>query len=314
MFSWTSPVQAGVVPSCAAARRPGAPAATIGRMRFLLTALLLATTSLAFADDAASPEPLRDQHRCGWLATHGSDAVLSDRDGDWLLARTGAHPHATTGEWRPAFGAGQSVATADGAVGCACLTVQADPTDHHVVASRAPQARPLAACRGDKSLETPAAVRPSRAAPKTIRARSFSLDAPADWRASVKDDCVALDAPGRRMKGEDYTLQVCGKPATLAQAADELAISPDEHGVWTRVAGMSSPSPAAWMFGPGWEAVTAVQSCGVGDEQGFHAAGGECLMFAASNGRHGVTADTMGFWTEFDRADAILRTLRFSAN
>lgn len=300
---------------------PHAGAPTIARMpihrsslhhalhRALLAAALATTTSAALAADATDPPP--EQRRCGWLSTHAGDAVLSDRDGDWLLARAGT-PGAS-GDWQPAFAAGQRAGTADEGVGCACLGARVDATNHRVVAARAPQARPLAACRGDKSLELPAALRPARAAPKAIHATSFSIDVPADWRASVKADCISLDAPGRRKKGEDWTLQVCGKPATLAQAADALYIAPDENGVWTRVAGMDAPSPAAWMFGPGWEAVTAVQTCGVEDGQGFHAAGGECLMFAASDGHAAVTAETIGFWTAFDQAHAILRTLRFAA-
>ncbi len=287
-------------------------AVTIGRMprrrssipRLLAGALLAASFHAAFAAEAP-PE----QRRCGWLATHGGDAVLSDRDGDWLLARAGTHR--ARGDWSPAFGAGQSVAAADGGVGCACLAAQADPTNHRIVAAHSPQPRPLAACRGDKALETPAALQRASQAAKTVRGAGFSIDVPANWRVRVKNGCVGMTAPGQRMKRDEDTLQVCGKPGTLAQAADSQIISPGEDGVWTRTAGMSMPSPVAWMFGPGWEGVTAVQSCGIEDELGFHGAGGECLVFAASDGRQSATAETDGRWTEFDKADAILRTLRF---
>ncbi len=296
--------------------RRRAKAVTIARMtrrrcsirRLLASALLLAASHVALA---AEPAAAPDQRRCGWLSTHGGDAILSDRDGDWLLARAGAP--AAAGDWRPAFGAGQSVATADGSVGCACLTAQVDPRNHRVGAAKSPQARPLAACRGDRTLELPAALQPAAKKVKTVRAAGFSIDVPANWRVNVKNGCVGLIIPGRYTHPGDDTMQVCGKPGTLAQAADAQIIGPGDDGVWMRTAGMSMPSPVGWMFGPGWEGVTAVQSCGLDDELGYHGAGGECLIFAASDGRHGATAETDGRWTEFDKAHAILRTLRFDS-
>lgn len=276
--------------------------------RLIASALLLAASHAALATEA-EPEPAPDQRRCGWLSTHGGDAILSDREGDWLLARAGTPVAA--GDWRPAFGAGQSVSTADGSVGCACLTAQADPRNHRIVAAKSPQARPLAACRGDRTLELPSSLRPAARTVKTVRAAGFSIDVPASWRVRVKKDCVGFIIPGRYTQPGDDTMQVCGKPGTLAQAADSEIIGPGEDGVWMRSAGMSPVSPVAWMFGPGWEAVTAAQECGLDDELGYHAAGGECLIFAASDGRHGATAETDGRWTEFDQARAVLRTLRF---
>ncbi len=274
--------------------------------RLAAGALLLVLSHAVFAE-----EPLAEQHRCGWLETQGGDAILSDRDGDWLLARAGTH--AARGDWRPAFGAGQSVATADGSVGCACLTVQADPGNHRIAAASSPQARPLAACRGDRKLEVPGALLPAVKGSKTkaIHAAGFRIAVPAAWRVHVKDGCVGLIIPGRYTAPGDDTMQVCGRPGTLAEAADHEIIGPGEDGVWMRSAGMSPVSPVAWMFGPGWEGVTAVQGCGLDDELGYHAAAGECFVFVASDGRHSATVETDGRWTEFDKARRILRTLRF---
>jgi hypothetical protein len=282
--------------------------------RDLLAAVLAVAAAAAHAqaapdaDDAASAAPI-EQRRCGWLATHGGDAVLSDRHGDWLIARAGT-PGAG-GAWRPGFAPGQSVSTADGAVGCACLTAQVDLATHRVVAATAPQAKPLAACRGDRSLDVPADVRGASAARKTLHATSFSVAYPANWRARAKADCVTLDAP-RKARNEEYTLALCGKPGTLAQAADEQVIAPGDDGVWLRTAGMDGPSPVEWMFGPGWDAVVTTQTCGVGDTQtGFHAGGGTCLMFAASDGRRAVTADSVGYYQDFGQLREILRSIRF---
>ena len=125
-------------------------------------------------------------------------------------------------------------------------------------------------------------------------------------------DCVALDAPGK-LAEEDYTLQLCAKPGTLAQAADEQFFGQDDDGVWRRSAGMDAPSPVSWMFGPGWSAMVATQTCGVSDaETGFHAAGGTCLMFAGSDGHWALVADSEGFWQDFALGDAILRSIRFA--
>ncbi len=262
------------------------------------------------AASAAAPAVTRDQRRCGWLQVRGPrEAVLTDRDGDWLLARAGEHRAA--GDWRPGFAAGQSLRTADVETGCACLTAQVDLGTHRVASARAPQARPLAACRGDRALDTPAEALARPAPRKTLRTPAFGLSYPADWRARRDQDCVSLEAP-HRLAGEDYTLRLCARPGTLAEAADAQFFSPGDDGAWTRTAGMAPPSPVDWMFGPGWSGMVAVQMCGVGDaETGFHAAGGECLMFAGSDGRRAIDADSLGYYADFDVLRGILRSIRF---
>ena len=167
--------------------------------------------------------------------------------------------------------------------------------------------RIAAAQRGDRTLDAPVTR-----LPRLVRAPHFSLRTPAAWHAHVHDDCVALDAPGK-LAEEDYTLQLCAKPGTLAQAADEQFFGQDDDGVWRRSAGMDAPSPVSWMFGPGWSAMVATQTCGVSDaETGFHAAGGTCLMFAGSDGHWALVADSEGFWQDFALGDAILRSIRFA--
>ncbi|MCW7537996.1 DUF4087 domain-containing protein [Aquabacterium sp. A7-Y] len=288
---------------------------TASLVRFLLTALaalpLACTATVPEADpDAAAAAP-HHQRRCGWLQQRSTgEAVLLDRDGDWLLARGGEHR--ATGDWRASFAPDRKVTTGDGETGCACLTVQVDLATHRVVSAKAPQARPLAACRSDKTLDATAETRATPPARRVFRMPTFSFSYPADWHARRAGNCVALEEPGRS-KEEEYTLQLCAKPGTLPAAADERFFSPGDDGIWMRSAGMQEPSPVDWMFGPGWSGMVATQICGVGDaETGFHAAGGTCLMFAGSDGRNAVLGDSVGYYQDFAQLRDILRSIRFA--
>ena len=139
---------------------------------------------------------------------------------------------------------------------------------------------------------------------------TFSFAYPAAWRVRRSGACATLDEPGRH-PGE-YTLQLCAEASALPAVADKQGFAPGDDGAWLRSYGMDAPSPVQWMFGPGWSGMVTTQTCGISDaETGFHAAGGTCLMFAGSDGRRAVLADSVGFYQDFRRLREILRSIRF---
>jgi hypothetical protein len=122
------------------------------RARAAFAALLL---SGIFPSPAIAANAPRAERRCGWYEnpTPGN-VTLTDRDGTWLIAMQGNYE--AKGHW-PEFSDAQWVVTNSGehGYGCACLTVQTDPSSHTVLSISHAAARPLAVCRRDKSLHEP---------------------------------------------------------------------------------------------------------------------------------------------------------------
>ncbi|WP_426700967.1 DUF4087 domain-containing protein [Rhodanobacter sp. Col0626] len=117
-----------------------------------LAALLWIALAPAMATNP--PDVARGERRCGWFEnpTPGN-ATLTDRDGEWEIAAQGGHeadgdwPDFTDAQWVPTHG--------HHGYGCACLTMRADPATHLVASIGKATARPLATCRGDRSLREP---------------------------------------------------------------------------------------------------------------------------------------------------------------
>ena len=283
----------------------------------LVVALLLLVESTAMATPAAADPPpaaAKFERRCGWLENPTpANVTLTDRDGAWDIGVQGGHQ--AEGDWSPTFGPGQWVATnGSHGYGCACLSIKADQATHEVIAVQDPKARPLAACRADKTLLDKPWEERAREPHASFHGMGFSFSYPSHWRLHHVGDCVQLDAPDKQ-KSEEYTVNICSKHAALERTAqDELIFSPDEHGVWMRSAGMDPPSPVEMLRGSGWKGMLATQTCGVSDEEtGFHAAGGECLMAAVSDGKTSLAFDTVGFYQDFGEIRAIIDSVRFDA-
>jgi hypothetical protein len=76
---------------------------------------------------------------------------LYDRDGEWVIGVQGGYQ--AEGDW-PTFGPKQWVETnGHYGYGCACLEVQVDREKHEVRKIEGSEARPLSACRRDRSLK-----------------------------------------------------------------------------------------------------------------------------------------------------------------
>ena len=89
--------------------------------------------------------------RCGWYSNPTpANASLHDRDGEWIIGVQGGYQ--AEGD-RPSFKSGQWVSTnGHYGHGCACLRLRVNRKTHEVIEIESARARPLAACRRDRSL------------------------------------------------------------------------------------------------------------------------------------------------------------------
>ena len=119
----------------------------------IVTCLLLASVALVSGRTSSSHVPAVEQSetRCGWFSNPTpANASLHDRDDEWIISVQGGYQ--AEGDW-PSFKAGQWVETnGHYGHGCACLRLRVDHETHRVVEIESARARPLAACRRDRSL------------------------------------------------------------------------------------------------------------------------------------------------------------------
>ena len=102
-------------------------------------------------------------------------------------------------------------------------------------------------------------------------------------------------------------LQEFDKPLE-ATARDEAGFQRD-HGQWMTTYGRFGPAPVETFSGTGWTGMKAVITCGISDENGFHAAAGECFWAVISQGGHSIVASTEGDSDWRRDASAILQTV-----
>jgi hypothetical protein len=119
--------------------------------------LLLTAVAFVNAQPGMPAAPAVDQFetRCGWFSNPTPANVwLYDRDGEWTIGVQGGYQLKGDWDW-PAFTPRQWVLTNTGSYGygCACLRLRVDRETHEVMAIKSSRARPLAACRQDRSLK-----------------------------------------------------------------------------------------------------------------------------------------------------------------
>ena len=118
--------------------------------RLLLGTFLL--FAIAFVNaQPRTPALQKSELRCGWFSNPTpANASLYDRDGEWIIAVQGGHQ--AEGDW-PDFSANQWIETnVHYGYGCACLRVSVDRATEKVIKIESAKARPLSACRRDRSL------------------------------------------------------------------------------------------------------------------------------------------------------------------
>ncbi len=126
------------------------------RTVLVIIGCLLSVTATFVSGEARhsgdSDEP-RFETRCGWFVNPTPANIwLYDREGEWTIAVQGAYQ--LESEWEgPDFKPGQWVKTnGNYGYGCACMQIQVDKETHRVLAVKDARARPLSACRRDRSL------------------------------------------------------------------------------------------------------------------------------------------------------------------
>lgn len=115
--------------------------------------LLLASVALVNGRPRSPHVPAVKQFetRCGWFSNPTpANASLHDRDDEWIISVQGGYQ--AEGDW-PSFKPAQWVETnGHYGHGCACLRLRVDRESNHVIEIESARARPLAACRRDRSL------------------------------------------------------------------------------------------------------------------------------------------------------------------
>ena len=98
------------------------------------------------------PAVAQSETRCGWFSNPTpANASLHDREGEWIIGVQGGYQ--ADGDW-PNFKAGQWVKTnGNYGHGCACLRLRVNRETNRVVEIESARARPLSACRRDRSLK-----------------------------------------------------------------------------------------------------------------------------------------------------------------
>ena len=123
----------------------------------LLVALMpWATQALA---QSQTPQPVAGvapplENRCGWFHNPTpNNASLTDRDGEWVVSTQGGD--SAEGDW-PVFTDAQWKKTnGHYGYGCACMKVVVDRSDQRVLRIASAVAKPLKACREDRTLPKP---------------------------------------------------------------------------------------------------------------------------------------------------------------
>jgi hypothetical protein len=92
--------------------------------------------------------------------------------------------------------------------------------------------------------------------------------------------------------GSTYFVQFEIVDGALAKVADSLWEK--EGSGWVALGRWNNRSPVTTFLGDGWQGLVANTVCGIGDEHGFHGAGGECLTYVMSNGRRALIMSTDG--------------------
>lgn len=125
--------------------------------RFLIVGcLLLLAVAVVNGDPRLldEPEAIRFETRCGWFSNPTPANVwLFDRDGEWTIGVQGGHQ--VEGDWAwPDFKPRQWVRTnVNYGYGCACLRLRVNKETRNVLEIKSARARPLSACRQDRSLK-----------------------------------------------------------------------------------------------------------------------------------------------------------------
>ena len=120
--------------------------------------------------------------------------------------------------------------------------------------------------------------------------------------------CVGFDVVPGDNEPEVYVAMLS---MGLEQALrdDENALFEKVGGKWIRH-GRGADSPTFPISGRGWRGLYAITVCGISDETGFHAAGGDCLSAVLINGSRSFHVESDGTIPPHQVLSTIVRTFR----
>lgn len=140
---------------------------------------------------------------------------------------------------------------------------------------------------------------------RTIEEEQFTLVIPKKWRASKDADngqCTLLhDA---KDQDRPFALRICLVMEDPGFVASEHGFFLDNKS-WT-YAGSMDTQPAKLSVASSGVRLTGTASCGITDESGFHAAGGECLTSIVFGEEYSVVFETDGTATDLSEIKIIV--------
>lgn len=125
-------------------------------------------------------------------------------------------------------------------------------------------------------------------------------------------DCLGFRqrARGRRRHSSDYLMMVTLSNVGLEKAAEKDGLFEKQNGQWIKH-GRFETVKASHIRGQNWRGIYAVADCGISDENGFHAAAGQCLAALLSDGNRTATIETDGT-TDTDRVlSQVIKSFKF---
>ena len=140
----------------------------------------------------------------------------------------------------------------------------------------------------------------------------ISLKYPNSWKVSPGDaGCSNLSSPSKPSHDE-FSVEVCSFQKDLEQAAYDSGIfDKNTEGMWVTIASQGNSQIAKRIADATWGGIQAVINCGIEDEAGFHAVGGDCFWAVISDGRHSLVIDTVGTYRDFRTLDQVVNSIRF---
>ena len=139
---------------------------------------------------------------------------------------------------------------------------------------------------------------------KKIQNKSFSLSYPSTWHTR-KDpflsECTLLYSP-HKTRQEDFTLRVCFREGMPIDILGDMGFVKDS-GKWFATGSMDR-NEANIVMGNKY-VISGLATCGVSDQAGFHAAGGNCYRAVVLGKTHSITFESSGTTAEFKVIESI---------
>lgn len=127
------------------------------------------------------------------------------------------------------------------------------------------------------------------------------------------ENCVAILDKPQKMPYSDYVIAFRVVNGGLKENAVKEAGFKYSDGKWIAfpAPAQSEPIEVEHFSFNNWQGMKVLITCGINDDLGFHAAGGDCFSGVISNGKNTVVADTQGIIGNDSQTFHIMETLRF---